>query len=170
MVHDLLCSLGRKKGLYTKKKHAKSCQIPPSHWPAPYIQSAHKNMYIYMQSTCPGVSYCLNPTFQPSNTSFFSRFSHGIFTYFWGLCWYFWVFVDTFGVLLTETSRIFHGSFAFSTAAQRLRKLTMFVACKWKKSLNIWSKSRKQHVDLKRPMFSKLAVFLLLNTVFLMNL
>ena len=72
----------------------------------------------------------------------------------------FGVFVDTFGVLLTETSRIFHGSFAFSTAAQRLRKLTMFVVCKWKKSLNIWSKSRKQRVDLlKRPMFSKIAVF-----------
>ena len=84
----------------------------------------------------------------------------------------FGVSVDTFGVLLTETSRIFHDSFAFSTAAQRLRKLTMFVVCKWKKSLKIWSKSRKQHVDLlKRPMFSKIAVLVLLNTVFLlMNL
>ena len=71
-----------------------------------------------------------------------------------------------------ETSRIFHDSFAFSTAAQRLRKLTMVVVCKWKKSLKIWSKSIKQHVDLlKRPMFSKIAVLVLLTTVFLlMNL
>ena len=79
----------------------------------------------------------------------------------------FGVVVDTFGVLLTETSQIFHDSFAFSTAAH-----TTFVVCTWKKSLKIWSKSRKQHVDLlKRPMFSKIAVLVLLNTVFLlMNL
>ena len=49
MVHDLICSLGQKKRpIYTQKKHAKSCQIPPSHWRAPYFQPVHKYMYIYM--------------------------------------------------------------------------------------------------------------------------
>ena len=33
---------------YIQKNHATSSQIPPSHWRAPYIQSVHKYMYIYV--------------------------------------------------------------------------------------------------------------------------
>ena len=136
---------------YLQKNHAKHTHIPQSHWHAPYIQSVQVHVWYNVHAVMSSIVWTRRLSLLTPLQSGGGIF-HGFLTFFsrtFGVVVdTFGVVVDTFGVELTETSRKFHGSFSSSTSTQGLRKPTIFVVWKWKKSLNIWSKSRKQHVDL----------------------